>query len=82
MHDRFTKLALVGLLVLIGIVAAQPYIDRYVLSGDSPKNAARTAHYPKRLTACELAGLTYGPFAYLRSRHRVRRQVLLGSGSG
>jgi 2-alkenal reductase len=33
-HDRFTKLALVGLLVLIGIVAAQPYVDRYFLAGD------------------------------------------------
>ena len=34
MLDRFTKLALFGLLILIGIVAAQPYIDRYFLSGD------------------------------------------------
>ena len=41
MLDRFTKLALVGLLVVIGIVAAQPYIDRYLLSGEPREVTAR-----------------------------------------
>jgi 2-alkenal reductase len=39
--DRFTKLALVGLLIVIGIVAAQPYIDRYLLSGEPREITAR-----------------------------------------
>ena len=34
MLDRFTKLALFGLIILIGIVAAQPYVERYYLSGE------------------------------------------------
>ena len=34
MLDRFTRLALLGLIILIGIVAAQPYIERYYLSGE------------------------------------------------
>jgi 2-alkenal reductase len=39
--DRFTKLALFGLLIVIGIVAAQPYIDRYLLSGEPRQVIAR-----------------------------------------
>lgn len=46
---------------------------RYLLSKDSPKNAAKSAAYPRRLTAYELIGLAYGPVAYLRSRRRLRR---------
>jgi 2-alkenal reductase len=32
--DRFTRLALAGLLVMMGLVLVQPYVDRYLLSGE------------------------------------------------
>lgn len=40
----------------------------YLLSTRSPKNATRSASYPRSLVAVELAGLAYSPFAYLLSR--------------
>jgi 2-alkenal reductase len=53
-HDRFTKLALVGLLVLIGVVAAQPYIDRYVLSGEPRQVVARADLTEAETTTIEI----------------------------
>ena len=47
--------------------STQPYSTPYL------KNAGKGATYPRRLTAYELAGLAYGPVAYLRSRSRTRR---------
>jgi 2-alkenal reductase len=52
--DRFTKLALVGLLVVIGIVAAQPYIDRYLLSGEPRQVMARADLSEAETTTIEI----------------------------
>jgi hypothetical protein len=41
---------------------------RYLLSGKSLKNQARSAAYPKMLVAVELAGVMLGPFSYFCSR--------------
>lgn len=41
---------------------------RYLLSPQSPKNAQKDERYPTVLTLSELAGIAYGPLAYLRSR--------------
>jgi GT2 family glycosyltransferase len=52
-----------------------PIAARYLLSPDSAKNEKKTATYPRRLTAYELAGIAIGPAAYLRSRRQsVRRR--------
>ncbi len=37
----------------------------YLLNPRSPKNAGKSANFPKALTAAELAGIAYGPLAYL-----------------
>jgi GT2 family glycosyltransferase len=50
-----------------------PVAMKYLLSSDSPKNAKKIGTYPRRFDLYELAGLVYGPVAYLRSRHRQRR---------
>jgi len=50
------------------VMARVPAGARHLLSGGSPKNAARTSAYPTSLVFAELAGLAYGPVAYLRSR--------------
>ena len=55
------------------VLRALPAAVRYVLASDSAKNAEKSAAYPKRLTALELAGLAYGPIAYLRSRRAQAR---------
>jgi glycosyltransferase involved in cell wall biosynthesis len=55
------------------VLRALPAAIRYVLARDSAKNAGKTTDYPRRLTAYELAGLAYGPVAYLRSRAQARR---------
>jgi O-antigen biosynthesis protein len=47
---------------------------RYLLSPSSPKNARKTADFPKRLTAAELLGVASGPFVYAYSRWRDRPQ--------
>jgi GT2 family glycosyltransferase len=54
------------------VLRAVPAAVRYVLASDSPKNAGRERDYPKRLVGYELAGLVYGPVAYLRSRRHDR----------
>lgn len=45
---------------------------RYFLSPHSRKNAARDAAFPRALKRLELAGVFYGPIAYLASRLRTR----------
>ncbi|MGH2365219.1 MAG: glycosyltransferase [Chloroflexota bacterium] len=40
----------------------------HILSRSSPKNSGKQADYPAQLTRIELAGMLYGPLAYLRSR--------------
>jgi GT2 family glycosyltransferase len=52
-----------------------PIAVKYVLASDSPKNAKKIGAYPRRLDFYELAGLMYGPLAYLRSRSRQRRAL-------
>jgi glycosyltransferase involved in cell wall biosynthesis len=55
------------------VLRALPAAVRYLLASDSAKNAGKSERYPRRLTAYELAGLAYGPVAYLRSRASARR---------
>jgi len=50
------------------VMARVPAGARHLLSGSSPKNTARTSTYPTSLVLAELAGIAYGPVAYLRSR--------------
>jgi len=50
------------------MVARVPSGARHLLSGGSTKNASRSSRYPASLVRAELAGLVYGPVAYLRSR--------------
>ena len=63
------------------VARIMPVAMKYVLASDSPKNAKKIGSYPRHLDLYELAGLIYGPLAYLRSRHRQRRQ-LDSKGSG
>jgi GT2 family glycosyltransferase len=42
----------------------------YLLAPSSPKNRAKTATYPRSLTAIELLGVAEGPVVYLLSRSR------------
>jgi GT2 family glycosyltransferase len=58
-RDRSSAAALLGRL---------PAGAVHLLSARSPKNAARSATYPRSLIVAELEGLLYGPVAYLRSR--------------
>jgi glycosyltransferase involved in cell wall biosynthesis len=50
------------------MVARLPAGLGYLLSPRSPKNAGKTKGFPRSLTLVELAGIAYGPIAYLRSR--------------
>ncbi len=45
----------------------------YLLNPESPKNAHKSADYPRELTVRELAGLAWGPFAYGLARIQLRR---------
>jgi O-antigen biosynthesis protein len=56
------------------VARIMPVAMKYVLASDSPKNAKKIGTYPRRLDLYELAGLIYGPVAYLRSRQRQRRR--------
>jgi GT2 family glycosyltransferase len=47
----------------------------YLLSPESPKNAHKTAGYPRELTIRELAGLALGPFAYSLGKVEQRRRA-------
>jgi glycosyltransferase involved in cell wall biosynthesis len=46
----------------------------YLLRPESPKNAHKSAGYPRELTVRELAGLACGPFAYAAGMIELRRQ--------
>ncbi len=48
----------------------------FLLSPSSPKNAPKAPGYPRVLSLLEIAGVLWGPLAYLRSRRR-----LAGSGA-
>ena len=63
--------------LLFDFVVKVPYGLFFALSSRSPRNSKKSAHYPKELTALELKGMLYGPFAYLRSRWTTyhRRKV-------
>ena len=53
----------------------------YLLSPESPKNAHKSAGYPRELTFRELAGLAWGPFAYGLGRFELRRRNMSRSHS-
>ncbi len=55
------------------ILSLAPRGARYFLSPTSRKNAARDRGFPLALVALELAGLLYGPIAYVVSLLRARR---------
>jgi GT2 family glycosyltransferase len=55
------------------IVSLAPQGVRYFLSPTSRKNAGRTGGFPRALVALELAGVLWGPLAYLVSVLRTRR---------
>lgn len=57
------------------VARIMPIAVKYILASDSPKNAKKIGTYPRRLDLYELAGLMYGPLAYLRSRSRQRRAL-------
>lgn len=45
----------------------------HALRSGSAKNVNKPHDYPRRLTMLEVAGMCYGPLAYLRSRRRARK---------
>jgi glycosyltransferase involved in cell wall biosynthesis len=57
------------------VARVMPVAMKYILSSDSPKNAKKIRNYPRRFNLYELAGVMYGPLAYVRSRHRQRRRL-------
>lgn len=59
--------------LMVDFIAKVPYGLFFIFSPRSAKNQKKTAGYPPELTSVELKGMIYGPFAYLRSRRRVRR---------
>lgn len=59
--------------LLLDFARKIPYGLYFALSDGSSKNSKKSQHYPKELTRLELQGMLYGPFAYLRSRWKVRR---------
>ena len=69
---------------LFDFVTRVPYGLYFTLSASSPKNRKKSAHYPKELTRLELAGMLYGPLAYLRSRWAIQRtrKAMYRSGRG
>ena len=59
---------------LLSIVRRVPPGLGYLLRPESPKNAHKSAGYPRELTVRELAGLAWGPVAYAAGRIDLRRQ--------
>jgi GT2 family glycosyltransferase len=55
------------------ILSLAPRGARYFLSPGSRKNAGRDRGFPRALVALELAGVLYGPIAYVVSLARARR---------
>lgn len=59
---------------LLAVARRIPPSLSYLLSPESPKNAHKSAGYPRELTFRELAGLAWGPFAYALSGFEFRRR--------
>jgi 2-alkenal reductase len=80
--DRFTKLALVGLFLLIGFVAAQPYIDRYFLSGEPRQIVPRADLSEAESTTIEIFEQVAPSVVQVLARsHRTRRPIPDQTGS-
>lgn len=60
--------------LLFDFLVKVPYGLFFALSSRSPKNRKKSARYPKELTALELKGMLYGPFAYIQSRWTTGHQ--------
>lgn len=76
-----TKWMLEDTRIALAVARRLPAGARHVLSPGSRKNAGKTTTFPRVLTRLELAGMLYGPPAYLRSRRRARRlQATLPAG--
>jgi GT2 family glycosyltransferase len=58
----------------LGMVRRAPSGLVYLFRPESPKNAHKSAGYPRELTVRELAGLACGPFAYAAGRIELRRR--------
>ncbi|MGI9059679.1 MAG: glycosyltransferase family 2 protein [Ktedonobacteraceae bacterium] len=58
--------------LLFDFASKVPYGLYFTLSNRSSKNKKKSSHYPKELTRLELAGMLYGPFAYVRQRWSMR----------
>lgn len=74
-----TKILLDTPRLLFDLIPKLPYGLFFILSGRSPKNSKKSAHYPKALTTLELKGVLYGPFAYMRSRWTVHNAKIPAS---
>ena len=59
---------------LLSIARRVPPGLGYLFRPGSPKNARKSAGYPRELTVRELAGLAWGPFAYAAGRFELRRR--------
>ena len=57
---------------VVPVLLRAPRAVHYLLSGSSDKNAQKGPDHPRALTVLELAGVAWGPVAYLRSRRRNR----------
>jgi GT2 family glycosyltransferase len=62
--------------LLVDLARKLPRGVAFALSPGSGKNAGRQADFPRPLVRRELAGIAYGPIAYLRSRRQSRRSAL------
>ena len=51
-----------------------PRALRYLLSSSSPKNDQKRSDFPRSLSMLELAGIAWGPVAYVRSRRADARR--------
>lgn len=60
--------------LLGGLIRKLPAGVAYGLSSKSEKNAGRQPDFPRQLVRRELAGMAYGPVAYMRSRIDQRRR--------
>ncbi len=74
-----TKSVLDAPYLLLDLILKLPYCLFFILSSRSPKNSKKGENYPKELTALELKGMLYGPFAYMRSRWAVHNTKIIAS---
>lgn len=59
--------------LLPALVRRLPKGIAYAIRGKSSRGSGEGRSFPSKLTRLELLGMAYGPFAYARSRRRVRR---------